>query len=1506
MEKNKTENGGKENTRLEEIHSLVHISNVVLSDPIKWSKNEGGEYNKESLRQPIYNSLPPPPVVQEINIRDFDQYIRYITKINTLSDVNIRNVDEISLHHFERILNNPPLVEEVQKRAEYVANGTDTQLPPSGGSLSSIADTGEQSNDLSASPKTQSHWEDKHDVLIADEAWCNLSSLTRHQEELSQTLDDIDGDINTLIRKEFQNYLHIIPVLNKLKGEIKNLHDEIKTLSTHVNQVKEMLLKIIHLKKYNHLKRKCKQVNHLLNKFLHFQRLIKMLKKFLQKRKFYHCLFAVNKIFKIYFFFKKKKNFLYFQKYFCNFNISYLKSFLSQNFLFLFFFHSLLFLFRPRRVRKPSLCVTHLVKKWARLRCRSSRIKTDDTTTTQGETPFSDNPAELSKDYTPHHPCLNFSSKDKAQINTFVKFHKRVNEEFMRNIHRKKKKFVKCRKREEENFFVKRWHQGVFSHFYKTMRRRGTFNYHLVHLNNLFTPALFFNNFFNSLRSFCSKENYLKHFVNDLFYGVLHETISTFQRDQFYEFGEKSLFRAEEVAAQSGGEESPSPCEEADVVEVHLHLKPTKRAKPEKTNQPISEQCASHVERYPSGRITLTCEHLVIEKCKTKNILKCEQDTCNNKHLYRQVGLLPIPNLVHFLKNFLRKIKIIQRRINKWASFLMDKIISSLLNETYMESFAKHTPHLTLQMPVNSFPFFKRSKSSHMIKHAYSNLWKCYRDMHHTLFKLLLERISDVLNVRTKSSMHLGINQVISLYWTILPILSFVRRKGRMLRQDYTLLFVSSVNTVLRRAHVCRRMHLCEKPLEGTRPLRVRRTLKRNQFTIAKKVNKLNYNVRTSRRGMSEIGEIPPVCLPMRKEAMCCEDQAHVRSDLVDESNYGLPQQSGQVRAQNWEPFTFNPTGECHPSCFLPNSANLRIGSENFHVPRNVSLAILRRGNREQVKLGRFLQQVIQKTPHGKEIKWRLTHDEKKFCKQITKRIRTESLVAINHFYEFKKIQMDKSLEIEKWNVLEDIPQEINAQMEKYFNIKNEHTNKLCMNDQLFYLTNSSVSFLCIIFQYIHFMLSLPDVSFEIVLKILTFCDKQLLKTVHHFIMDGHAVTNCTLKSITIKILALVIHTLDFADSTLRRVYAIWRHLLCTRRGGAPSVAVGSHMSNHISSEDDIPNAQTNVTPLADHPHDRYTVEDPHRADTQLENETMNVWGHDQLRHPPDKKFTKGERTTISKKTYCGGNDEKSSLEKKEKHTHGDILQGMNTNWVNSVLVNFTKCVKYPTTQNRKRILRGIRLSKQEEKKVKENFKHILDKSFLLKKKLAEKIIDILSTRFDYCTNIWLVSDSLLENHLVNSLSYECDILPYGMQLRSTFKLLSTYLREQDTRNIYRDLFQDIANRFSLRINVLKGNDQYKKIISRLMDDAAPGKSQIDQLIMHYHNYELKEKTAHNIHKNVGDKILIDMTNVLIILYKVPLLSDIIETFLNDFLKICKSHWYVTIDPFLILSKYKK
>ncbi|SCO75701.1 Vps54-like protein, putative [Plasmodium vivax] len=1561
MEKSKTDGGGKESTRLErheqlkrheQTHNLVHISNVVLSDHLKGGQTEGGKY-REELSQPIGSSLAI-PLLEKIDIRDFDEYIRYITKINTLSDVNIRNVEEISLHHFERILRTTSSTEGGEQHKELLSQGRGTQLGIWGhsGDSSSFA----HSNGRCASPQAQPLCEPNHDALLAGDAWCDLSILSRQQEKLSAALDDIDRDINALIRREFQNYLLIIAILNKLKGEIESVHDEIKTLREHVDDVKDMLLKIIHLKKYNDLKGKCKQVNRLLKKFLLFRRLIIRVKKFLQKRQFYHCLVVVNKIFKIYFFFKKKTKLLYFHKYFCNFNISYLQSFLSQNFLFLFFFHSLLFLFRPQGVRKAPLGCAHLVKKWARPRVGGSHAKRD-TCTTLGDTP----PDHLNRNY--HF----FTAPPKAKIDSFVKTHKRVNEQFMRDFHRKREKFFKCRKREEARVYVKRWRRGAYSHVHKTIRTRATFDRHLAHLNDLFTPALFFNNFFESLRNFCKRENYLKHFVDDLFYGVLLETVSSLQRDQLCNFGERSLFGSEEVAAQSAKseEEESLPPEEAAksaegerlppeeaTIQLDPHLKPPKGGKPGKTNQPLTGESTNHVEGYPSGRITLTCEHLVMDKCRKKKILTFDEDTWNELH--RQVGLLPVPNLVHLLETFFWKIKLVRRRINKWASFLMGKIVCLLWDGTFAESFARHTPHLTqerstgrpMQTPMHTLPFCRSDKPSHMLKCAFAKLWKSYRDVHHALFKLLLERISDVLNVRRKCKMHLGINQVISLYWAISPMLSFVRRKGRRLRQEYSLFFVRSVHRVVRSVKVSRTMLLWGNPHEGRQPRRVKITLKRNQLTIAKKVKALNCNVGTSLGGRIKLGEVPLVCLLPREEAKHCEEQAHVRSDVVYKSKGGITQPGGQFDAHRGEAYTLDPTGECHlrcplPRCFSPGSANLRVGSQKLHVPRRVCGAILRRGEREKAKLGRFLQRVSKKTPHGKEAKWRPTHEERKFCRQIKRSIRNESLVAINHFYEFKKIQMEKSLEIEKWNVLEDIPHEINAQTEKYFKIKNEHTNKICFNDEPFYLTNSGVSFLCILFQYIHCFLSLPDVSFEIVSKILTFYEKQLLKTVSHFIMEGHAVTNCTLKSITIKTLALVIHTLDFADSTLRRVYAIWRHLLRARQGKTPagisgqmscqvsgviSVQVNGEMlpNSPASRREDPRNGQTNGTPFADH-----------RRDTQLVNATTNLWGNPQRRYPPgdtneaqngssphpDDKCTKGERTPNGKRTNCGDTTKKSPLEKNAKHTHDEILQGMDTDWVASVLADFAKCLKHPTPRNRNGILRGIRLSKRDEEKVKANFKHVLDKSSLLKKKLAEKIIDILSSRFDYYTNIWLLSDSLLENHLVNSLSYECDILPYGMQLRSTFKLLTTYLREEDTRNIYRELFQDIANRFSLRINVLKGNDKYKKIISRLMDESTPerspagkssagksaaGKSQIDQLIMHYHNSELKEKTAHNIRKNVGDKILIDMTNVLIILYKAPLLTDIIETFLSDFLKICKSHWYVTVDPFVILSKYKK
>ncbi|CAA9991256.1 conserved Plasmodium protein, unknown function [Plasmodium knowlesi strain H] len=1572
MEKNKMDPGGKQNTRLEYMHHLVHISNVVLSDHIKYIKNED-EKSREDFSQPIYSSLPP-PLLQKINIRDFDDYIRYITKINTLSDLNIRNVEEISLDYFERILNTPPLVEQVDKPfhvEQHIEHGyqeRDTQF-------SIFSQSGVHSHDhsdnLSTSSKAQLQWEYKHNSFLQEDTWCDMPTLTRQQIKLNETLDHIDRDINNLIRKEFRNYVNIITIMKKLEGEIKNVQDEIKTLSTHVNDVKEMLLKIIHLKKYNDLKRKCKKVNQVLKKFLRFQRLIKMLKKFLQKRKFYHCLFIVNKIFKIYIFFKKKKKkFLYFQQYFCNFNISYLKSFISQNFLFLFFFHSLLFLFRSRRMGKSSLCSAHsVIKRRGCLRFRSSYIgmtvhtRTDYTTTTQEENPFRDNPTELSKQ-NPH--LLNFSSKGRAKINIFVKFHRRLNEKFMRNFHRKKKKIVKYRKNKEEHFFMKRWQQGVRFHFFKKNKNRGTYDHHLVRLNNLFIPALFFNNFFDSLRTFCSRESYLKHFVDDLFYGVLQETLSALRSDQIYDIGEISLFCAEEVASQSEKEEESSCPHKADL-ELDLKLKRAKEDKQEEKNQSLTAECINYGECYPSGTIALTCEHLVIEKCrKKKYILRFDQDGWSK--LYRHIGLLPVSNLIHLMRTFFAKIKIIHRRINKWASFLMGRIIFSFLDDTFAENFAKHIPYLIPHLtPVDSVPFCKGNRSFHMMKHAYFKFWKSYRDIHHVLFKLLLARISDMLNVRKKCSIHLGINQVISLYWTIFPMLSFVRRKGKNLQKKYSLSFVRNMHRVVKSAQVSRIEHLCGEVQEGRKQLRVRRRLKRNQFNIPKEMKTLNCNLGRSLSGIIKVGNVLPVCLPPRKEAKCCEEKAHERSNIVEKSKDALPQWSDKFGANNEEPHTLDHTGEynprySHPRRSLPRYANVRICSQNFYIPSRVRIAILRRGKREQIKLGRFLQHVITKTPHGKKGKCRLTHEERKLCRQIKRSIRTEFLVAINNFYEFKKIQMEKSLEIEKWNILEDIPKEINAQMEKYFKIKNEHTNKLCINHELFYLTNSTVSFLCIIFQYIHFMLSLPHVSFEIVSKILTFYDKQFLKVVHHFIMEGHAVTNCTLKSITIKILSLVIHTLDFADCTLRRVYAIWRHLLCTRRGEEPPGGVGNQMINQIgnqminqignqminqigneisnqmnnqmedeilpnsitSRKEDTPNAQINVTQFSDHPKDRYTGKEPHPRDVQLEKAKTNLRGNAQQRYSPGHKkedqngstlphadkCKKRERTTISKKTNYGRTNQMSSLGKNEKRTHDDILQGMDTNWVDSVLVDFTKSFKYPIRGNPngvlRGILRGICASKQEEEKVKANFKHMLDKSFLLKKKLSEKIVDILSTRFDYYTNIWLVSDSLLENHLVNSLSYECDILPYGMQLRSTFKLLTTYLHDEHTRNIYRQLFQDIANRFSLRINVLRGNDKYKKIISRLLDNSAPVKSKIDQLIMHYHNYELKEKTAHNIHKNVGDKILIDITNVLIILYKVPLLSDIIETFLNDFLKICKSHWYVTIDPFVILSKYKK
>ncbi|GAW83825.1 hypothetical protein PGO_146230 [Plasmodium gonderi] len=1646
MDKQKKTNVVKENPWLKHRHSLIHISNVVKNENIQENRNGNGseiEKYEDKSNEQIYGSLPTPDL-EKINIRDFDQYIHYITKINTLNDVNIHNVDEINLDHFENVLKNPSKYIEIRKCTENFSQRGATNWD----NLDTI-------NHLSSCDHFESQWKKDYDSFFSDDSKCNMSTLVQEQKVLIENLDTIDRSINVLISKDFQNYLHIITVMKNIRNEIESTHDEIKSLKTHVNDIKGMLLKNIHLKKHNDLKKKCIKVNYVLKKFMYFQTLLKVLKKSLQKNKIYHCLAVVNKIFKIYNFFRKFFFFQYFQKYFSNFNILYLKNFISQNFLFSFFYYTLLFLFRSKRrkghlysVHKLNKCLRHYLVRpndWNHLQGsnrsledeaihRSNKTRCGFATTRESNIYMSYFNSNFDHTLPKNRKSCDYASKDtnihksenqreKKKIKNFVKFHKLMNKEFMRLLYREKKKIIKYKKRKNDvKFFVKQWNYTSNTYFCKKRNKKFKMDEQISQLNKIFTPSLLFNNFFDSLKRFCRNQNYFIPFVDNLFYQSLSESILLMQCDQICHIPEETSFgevkgnKPDGSSTIEGENFKPegSPTIEGenfklDRSNIHMENMLDKHGtqnelKYSEWNKDIQSACKNRMRlgkekknknqcyergkihtlyllsekkgntnRHSNKIINSICEYLVIKKCKRKkNFEFHEKETINMLH--RHIGLFPTVNLMHFLNKFFSKIKIVYSNINKWTSFLIRKTITVILDDAYMNTFKIHIPFLISH--GSYFQLVKKKKFLNMMKHVFIKYWKNYQNIQYFLFNKFLEKLNDILNERKKYNLHLGINQMISMHRTILPIFLFIHRKRYQLRKIYLHIFLLSIFSLLRNKRQAKHAHklislshknptnvsrLYKQPIRNNlvkKSFNVRICLTKNFLTLIKKVTLLNCISKRRNEQKMRIRKNALVSLYLWNKTKHQTCETHIGEDnlIMERSNDETNKIDNQFDKHTGKnlPVEEDPLREYHQR-YLPSTPyknlcvtnSLLISNQLFYLSVKRRKLLLRlekkKKKKKQQDMVNFIKIIKRKTMLKKNFKFMHIPDEKKYYNKITKYIKSESIIAINNFYEFKNIQMHKSLELEKWNILDDIPYEVNTQLEKYFKIKNKDTNKLLINNKLYYLTNSSISFLCILFQYVHFMLSLPLISNEIVTKVLNFYDKQFFTNIHHFIINGHAVTNSTLKSITIKILALVINTVDFTESILIQIYSIWYKLgeffhrerkiistgNSTNTGVVTNVITDTNTSMHNGMKSrDIKLSQC-VQNINSQCIDKDSFRTPNGMIIQIlgdvktdscgnkilttifpetEQKTHNPFdtsSRDKNCKSEKKNTGKGEKNSIYRNNVNSINHSEIMIPIKisEKHISTEMLQDVKSHEVSSVFVGYKKCITHFSKLHRYYIPHDIKLFRQEWQNASANFKRVLDKSFLLRKKLSQKIVDILSTRFDYYTNIWLASDNMIKNQIVNSLNYECDILPYGMQLRSTCKLLTTYLPEEDTKSIYRELFQDIVNRFSLRINVLKGNDKYKQVITRLLQDHLTEKSEIDQLILHYYNYEFKAKITHIINKNVGDKIIIDITNVLIILYKIPFLCEIIETFLNDFLQICKSHWYVTIDPFVILSK---
>ncbi|CRH02878.1 conserved Plasmodium protein, unknown function [Plasmodium relictum] len=1508
MDKYKFKNGENENTLCKRNHKLIHISNVVNIDKIKENENE--KYNRQ-----IYSNLSIPNL-KKIDIRDFDYYINHITKINNIKDINSQNLNEIDIHHFEGILKNPHQhirIEKYKKESKKKANINFDKL--------------------------EIYSKYKYNIFFDENVKCNVSNIMLLQEHLNEDLDHIETYLNLLISSEFPDYFYIIIILKELKDKIESLHNEVKYIKTQLSDIKEIILKLIHINKYNELKRKCEKINCIFKKFIYFQNLLKKLKFYIQSKKFYECIFLVNKILKMYHYCKNSLNFNYFKNYFSNFNICYLKNFVSKNLIFEFSYYSILFIFNKNRIS-----------------LRKKEINNLDKHKSSGVTKKRENKNN-------NNNTINLLDIDK-KIHNFVRLHKIANRKFLYHYSKKKKynKIYGSNKKIKSKNYMRR---NVYSLIHRNYRKeRNIYEKGMINLNTLITPILLYDELFDHLDNFCINNNYIKCFLDDIFFHTLNESILIMQNDKMCDinnFPQKCSLSLKESKVNNDSNHVTKNYklnnENKEVINKNNKRKliENKNKYNDLNKEYIQE---NDIVKYNINlnKIKFYCDSLIIEKCKKRLMLNFTKKSITN-NLCKYIYFFPISHLVSFLNNFFIKAKLVYFKIKRWMSFIIFKTFSVFFDNNYINNVKKY-----ISSSVFDCIIFKNIHLIKQIKFIFFRYLKNYIDIFHNFFNCFLKKIIRIFNERKENPIHLSINQVIHLFWSTINIVYFITKNKEKLPQNYFKVF----------------FYLYYKYLYMNKKFfKIKKKIKNNSLYFMK--NRTNKIIKCNSLLLQSIK------MKRRKKRELIRCKFSIKIKLV-KYYFKIIRKLYYVNKYNKNRKKKKITNRCNFSVLVSvnknyNSNNTRCNKNNkkyssskkkssenaylgeyFHLTNNYKKNNIRKKNKNNNSLNadedyylssktseNFLKKKIRNgllydeklEQLKKKLKERISHIntfiEKKSIKKILKYFEREALISIENFYEFKNIQIKKLFEIEKWEIV-DVPNEINEKLKEYFFINNECINKIYINNKYYYMTNSNITFLYTLFQYIKFLTSLPFISNEILNKIFLFYEF-FFQNIQHLIVNGYAVTNSSLNSITIKIIAIVINTIDFTYCILRYIFTIFYNILhmstkekkkkknLSKELSEISTILFSNkklqklyfakLKEKLKSKKMNTNMQIyannldmNLTNVNIEKITRLNIERNHlyNASNKIRNfqkikkkKKINIVNYSDTY--VDNNYKRNKKN-FKKNFFKKGIDERTNINK-TKSIFEELLVDIDTYPIKNIICNFRKPFEKLYYKDEYLPIH-FRFQNNDQEIYCEKFKNLIDKTLFLKKKLEEKIVDILTRRFDYYLNIWISSDNLINNEKVSSINYECDILPFGMQLHSTYKLLSVYLHEDNTKNIFSVLFQDIANRFRLRINILKENDKYKQIVTRLIDNNISDLSEIDKLILNYYNSEFNEKVSRIINKNIGDKILIDITNVLVILYKVPFLCEILENFLTDFLHICKTFWCIKINPFIILKKYKK
>ncbi|CRG97088.1 conserved Plasmodium protein, unknown function [Plasmodium gallinaceum] len=1509
MDKYTFKNGENENTLTKQNYKLIHISNVVNNDKIKENGNE--KYSRQ-----IYSNLTY-PILKKIDIRDFDYYIKYITKINIIKDLNNENLSEINLNYFEDMLKNPHEHIRIEKYKKEIKNEVDINFD-----------------------KLEIYSKYKYNIFFDEDVKCNLSNIITLQEQLNEDLDNIEKYVNLLISNEFPDYFYIIIILKELKDEIESLHNEVNYIKTHTNNIREIILKLIHLNKYNELKRKCEKINCIFKKFIYFQNLLKKLRFYIQSKKFYECLFLVNRILKLHHYCKNTINFNFFKNYFSNFNICYLKNFVSKNLVFEFSYYSILFIFSKNKISLRKKETNILDKHKSSKDTRKNKKKNNNNT-------------------------INLYNIEKKILN-FVKLHKLSNKRFLFHFI-KKKKYFKIHRNKKKIKSKNYRRRDVYSLMQKDYRKeRRIYEKGAININKLIIPILLYNELFNHLDHFCLNNNYIKYFLDDIFYHALNEYIILMQNDKLCDinnFPEICSFNHDEDKINNDKNQLTNNYKLNNKNKEILDKKNKKKQRKNKNKyNNLNREYINKddVTKYNTNlnKIKFYYDNLIIEKFKKRLILSYTKKSITN-NLHKYICFFPISYFVAFLNNFFNKMKLVYCKIKKWMSFIIFKTFSIIFDNDYINNVKKHVIFFIFDCFL-----FKNVKLTSKIKFIFFRYLRNYIDIFHTFLNYFLKQVLHIFNERKKNTIHLSINQVIHLFWSSINIIFFITKNRKKLPQNYFDIFFYLYYKYL---YVSKKFFKIKKIKNNNRYFMKNRTNKIIKFNClllqSIKTKRQNKEELIKRKFFIKVKFVKFYFRIMRKLKCISKNNKKWKKKKIIK-RYKFTVLLSKNKNYNNNNIEYNKNDKKYnnikknysENVYFGESSNLisnckkkiNIGKKNkdnnsSHKDENHyhHSKINRISLKKQISNSLLYNEKLEQL--RKKLKEKINHInifiEKKSIKKISKYFKLEALISIENFYEFKNIQIKKLFEIEKWEIV-DIPNEINIKLKEYFFINNECINKIYINNKYYYMTNSNITFLCTLFQYISFLIALPFISNEILNKILLFYEF-FFQNIQHLIINGYAVTSNTLNSITIKILALVINTIDFMYSILRYIFTIYYNLLqmCAKKRKKKKKFV----SKELSEFSEILYSKKKLQK-------KHSIEIKEKLKTHKKNRNVHMYANTLDVNHMNVTNEKIRRLNIEKNnSYNKSNKMRKSYKIKIKQKKKINILNYSDNYIDSnYKVNeksfkqtfFNKNLNEKTNKNSKLSILGELLVDTEAYPIKtildfikpfkklfyrdrylpiyfrfqnnkqeiyfEKFKNLIDKILFLKKKLSEKIVDILTVRFDYYANIWLSSDNLINNEKVNSINYECDILPFGMQLHSAYKLLSVYLHENDTKNIFSVLFQDIANRFRLRINIMKENNKYKQIATRLLDNNISDISEIDKLILNYYNNEYNEKIHKIINKNIGDKILIDITNVLVILYKIPLLCDILENFLTDFLHICKMFWHIEINPFIILKKYKK